>query len=142
MSRYFDVACANISLTAGVSFHCSTRVRVCALVPLQQAASAPAPVNQLPRHVCEAVSMQPLHVFAAQTKACDAILARMEQVVGSFQADLGRACEEIRGLQVQTQSMSTRLHNRRSVEAKLGPLVDNIIITEELVSAILEGEVR
>lgn len=38
--------------------------------------------------------------------------------------------------------MSQRLRNRRAVEAKLGAFVDNIIVTEELVTSILDGEAR
>jgi hypothetical protein len=40
------------------------------------------------------------------------MLSGMEQLLGKFQSDLGKVSEEIRQLQVQSQTMSTKLKNR------------------------------
>ncbi len=49
--------------------------------------------------------------------------------------------EEIRQLQVQSQSMGTKLKNRRAAESQLGSFIEQLTISDEMVAAILEGEV-
>ena len=66
----------------------------------------------------------------------------MEGVLGKFQSDLGKVSEEIRHLQVQSQSMGTKLKNRRAAETQLGSFIEQLTISEHLVHSIMDNEVR
>uniref|UniRef100_A0A9L0RH32 Vacuolar protein sorting-associated protein 52 homolog n=2 Tax=Equus caballus TaxID=9796 RepID=A0A9L0RH32_HORSE len=48
-----------------------------------------------------------------QITACDAVLERMEQMLGAFQSDLSSISSEIRTLQEQSGAMNIRLRNRQ-----------------------------
>eukprot|EP00877_Chromochloris_zofingiensis_P003974 jgi/Chrzof1/13578/Cz08g03010.t1 len=65
----------------------------------------------------------------------------MEGLLGKFQSDLGKVSDEIRQLQVQSQTMSTKLKNRRVAENKLGAFVEHMAVSEDLVSSVLDTEV-
>ena len=54
-----------------------------------------------------------------QMTECDSVLARMQEMLLGFQADLGGISEEIKHLQDESLSMSIRLKNRRSAEDKI-----------------------
>ncbi len=86
-------------------------------------------------------SPPPVAARRLQIKNCDAILGHMEQMLGRFQGDLGKVSEEIRQLQVQSQTMSMKLKNRRAAEAKLGNFVNQVTVPEDLVTNIFEAEV-
>ncbi|XP_036094637.1 vacuolar protein sorting-associated protein 52 homolog isoform X2 [Rousettus aegyptiacus] len=73
-----------------------------------------------------------------QITACDAVLERMEQMLGAFQSDLSSISSEIRTLQEQSGAMNIRLRNRQAVRGKLGELVDGLVVPSALVTAILE----
>lgn len=45
-------------------------------------------------------------------------------------------------LQVQSQTMSTKLRNRRAVEDKLGGFLEQVVVSEDLISSVLDSEVR
>ncbi len=82
------------------------------------------------------------HILCAvQIKDCDAILEHMEGMLGGFQADLGKVSDEIRALQVQSQTMSTKLKNRRLAENKLGQFVEQMAVSEDIVAGIMDAEV-
>ncbi|XP_030171086.1 vacuolar protein sorting-associated protein 52 homolog isoform X2 [Lynx canadensis] len=76
-----------------------------------------------------------------QITACDAVLERMEQMLGAFQSDLSSISSEIRTLQEQSGAMNIRLRNRQAVRGKLGELVDGLIVPSALITAILEAPV-
>uniref|UniRef100_F7H853 Vacuolar protein sorting-associated protein 52 homolog n=1 Tax=Macaca mulatta TaxID=9544 RepID=F7H853_MACMU len=76
-----------------------------------------------------------------QITACDAVLERMEQMLGAFQSDLSSISSEIRTLQEQSGAMNIRLRNRQAVRGKLGELVDGLVVPSALVTAILEAPV-
>lgn len=76
-----------------------------------------------------------------QITACDAVLERMEQMLGTFQSDLSSISSEIRTLQEQSGAMNIRLRNRQAVRGKLGELVDGLVVPSALVTAILEAPV-
>jgi hypothetical protein len=65
----------------------------------------------------------------------------MESVLGKFQSDLGKVSEEIRHLQAQSQSMGTKLKNRRAAEAQLGSFIEQLIISDHVAHSIMENEV-
>ncbi|XP_058713394.1 vacuolar protein sorting-associated protein 52 homolog isoform X2 [Poecile atricapillus] len=76
-----------------------------------------------------------------QISACDAILERMEQMLGSFQSSLSSLSWEIRALQGQAGAMNLRLRNRRQVRERLGGLLDELVVPPEMISVILESPV-
>ncbi|XP_014118298.1 PREDICTED: vacuolar protein sorting-associated protein 52 homolog, partial [Pseudopodoces humilis] len=76
-----------------------------------------------------------------QISACDAILERMEQMLGSFQSSLSSLSWEIRALQGQAGAMNLRLRNRRQVWERLGGLLDELVVPPEMISVILESPV-
>ena len=49
-----------------------------------------------------------------QMKECDGVLARMEEMLYGFQADLGEISSEIRHLQEDSLSMSMYLYNNNN----------------------------
>jgi hypothetical protein len=65
----------------------------------------------------------------------------MEELLGKFQTDLGQVSDEIRQLQVQSQTMSTKLKNRRAAENKLGAFVEQMAVPEDLINSVLDAEV-
>lgn len=76
-----------------------------------------------------------------QVSSCDSILARMEGLLLSFQSDLGSISSEILSLQQQSVEMNLRLKNRQSVRGELSQFVDDLVITEHLITTILETPV-
>ena len=68
-----------------------------------------------PRNSCK---LEELAVF--QVSSCDSILARMENLLLSFQSDLGSISTEILSLQQQSVEMNLRLKNRQAVRKKSG----------------------
>ncbi|GIL58131.1 hypothetical protein Vafri_12985 [Volvox africanus] len=89
-------------------------------------------------YIQESDNMVALH---DQIKTCDSILSGIEQLLGRFQSELGKVGEEIRQLQVQSQSMGTKLRNRRAAEAQLGSFIEQLLISDELVTSIIDHEV-
>ncbi|KXZ50200.1 hypothetical protein GPECTOR_17g837 [Gonium pectorale] len=90
-------------------------------------------------YIQESDNMVALH---DQIKTCDTILSGMEQLLAKFQSELGKVGEEIRQLQVQSQSMGTKLRNRRAAETQLGAFIEQLTVSEELVEAIMDNEVN
>ncbi|CAM9642682.1 unnamed protein product [Phaeothamnion confervicola] len=76
-----------------------------------------------------------------QLQACDAILARMQEMLLGFQADLGGISDEIKHLQDESISMNIKLKNRRAVEERLGKFLSHVVVPPELASAICGDEV-
>ncbi len=73
---------------------------------------------------------------------CDNVLARMEEMLHGFQADLGEISSEIKHLQDDSLSMSIRLKNRRSVEDKLHLFLENASILPSMASNIISPNVN
>ena len=65
----------------------------------------------------------------SQMQQCDSVLARMEEMLHGFQADLGEISAEIRNLQDDSLSMSIKLKNRREVQQTLHSFVRNAVIS-------------
>ena len=122
-------------------------------------------------------------IIIAQVSSCDSILARMENLLLSFQSDLGSISTEILrcvllldssasnvmpifSLQQQSVEMNLRLKNRQAVRknavldcaakqnfqsdnddiyhqvrGELSQFVDDLVVTEQLISTILETPV-
>jgi len=77
-----------------------------------------------------------------QMQECDAVLARMQEMLLGFQADLGGISEEIKHLQDESLSMSIRLKNRRAAEERLHKFIDNSSISPDMASNIVNPSVN
>lgn len=78
----------------------------------------------------------------SQMQECDSVLARMEEMLHGFQADLGEISEEIKHLQDDSLSMSIRLKNRRAVEEKMHMFLEKAAIKPSLASSIMSPHVN
>ena len=77
-----------------------------------------------------------------QMRACDAILARMQEMLLGFQADLGGISDEIKNLQDESEDMTVKLRNRRDAEGRLKSFLDNVVLPPDLATCICGGEVN
>ncbi|KAI4239541.1 MAG: hypothetical protein LQ349_000301 [Xanthoria aureola] len=73
--------------------------------------------------------------------ACDDVLKSVQKSLTSFQQDLGAVSAEIETLQSRSTAMNTRLENRKVVETLLGPAIEEVAISPEVVSTISEGPI-
>lgn len=89
-------------------------------------------------YIKESENIASLHT---QITACDAILERMEQMLGAFQSALSSISCEIRTLQEHSVAMNLRLRNRRAVRRQLGQLLDELVVPATMISTILEAPV-
>lgn len=107
-------------------------------------------------HIGQASDMAALHLEIA---GCDAVLARMEEMLAGFQADLGSISSEILSLQVpshlteprregkvwwvqeQSVEMNVRLKNRQALRSQLSQFVDDLVIPDWLITTIMEAPV-
>lgn len=76
-----------------------------------------------------------------QMQHCDAVLARMQDMLLGFQADLGGISDEIKNLQDESLSMSVRLRNRKAAEEKLHDFLSNSTIPIDFTEKIVSPEV-
>ena len=97
---------------------------------------------------CEQVSIQDYISQAGniaqlhnQISSCDNILERMENLLLTFQTDLGSISSEILSLQQESVEMNLRLKNRQSVRGELSQFVDDLVVTEHLIVTIMESPV-
>ena len=76
-----------------------------------------------------------------EIKTCDNILMRMEDMLDTFQRDLGSISSEIQNLQSQSISMNVKLKNRQSVRGELSQFVDEMAVPEEMIQHIMDTPV-
>jgi hypothetical protein len=77
-----------------------------------------------------------------QMQECDGVLARMQEMLLGFQADLGGISEEIKHLQDESLSMSIRLKNRRAAEDKVHRFLENSSINAVMTEHIASPDVN
>lgn len=77
-----------------------------------------------------------------QMQDCDAVLARMQDMLYGFQADLGGISEEIKHLQDESLSMSIRLKNRRAAEEKLHKFLENTTLLPNFADSIVGPDIN
>ncbi len=77
-----------------------------------------------------------------QIEDCDSVLARMQDMLLAFQADLGGISEEIRHLQDESLSMNVKLKNRRAVEGVLHEFLDRASLDADLLESVTSGPVN
>lgn len=74
-------------------------------------------------------------------RACDDILSSVETNLTSFRDDLAAVSADIESLQARSSALTVRLENRKAVEKGLGPVVEEISVSPEVVSKISEGQI-
>ncbi|XP_075909311.1 vacuolar protein sorting-associated protein 52 homolog [Petromyzon marinus] len=62
----------------------------------------------------------------------------MEEMLSSFQTDLSSISSEIQTLQEQSVAMNVKLRNRQAVRGELSQLVDELVVPDTMITAILE----
>mmetsp|Transcript_14255 Transcript_14255/g.49605 ORF Transcript_14255/g.49605 Transcript_14255/m.49605 type:complete len:649 (-) Transcript_14255:482-2428(-) len=72
---------------------------------------------------------------------CDAILAKMQEMLLGFQADLGGVSDEIKGLQTESVAMEIKLRNRRAAERRLAAFLQRTALPPDTASVICDGPV-
>ena len=77
-----------------------------------------------------------------QMTECDSVLARMQEMLLGFQADLGGISEEIKHLQDESLSMSIRLKNRRAAEDKIHRFLENSSINATMTEHIVSPDIN
>ncbi|CUS09488.1 unnamed protein product [Tuber aestivum] len=75
-------------------------------------------------------------------KSCDEVLKSVESYLYSFQTDLGVVSAEIETLQDRSTMLNKRLENRRGVEKLLGPVVEAVALSPNVVKRIIDGDVN
>ncbi|XP_039256225.1 vacuolar protein sorting-associated protein 52 homolog [Styela clava] len=70
--------------------------------------------------------------------SCESVLERMEGMLHGFQHALSSISSEIQSLQEQSITMNMKLKNRQSVKSELSQLVDEMVVPEAMITAILE----
>ncbi|XP_054164992.1 vacuolar protein sorting-associated protein 52 homolog [Oppia nitens] len=76
-----------------------------------------------------------------QIVSSDQILERLEGMLCAFQADLGNICQEILSLQELSVSLNQRLKNKQTIRSNLSQFVDDMIVSEAVISHILDTPV-
>lgn len=77
-----------------------------------------------------------------QMQECDAVLARMQDMLHGFQADLGGISDEIKHLQDESTTMSIRLRNRRAAEERLHKFLDHSTVSPEMAEIIASNDIN
>ncbi|CAM9364292.1 unnamed protein product [Chrysoparadoxa australica] len=87
-------------------------------------------------YLLQSGSLMELH---DEIQGCDAILARMQEMLLGFQADLGGISDEIKHLQDESISMNIKLKNRKAAEQRLSLYLENVVVPGSLAGAICGG---
>ncbi|KAG5931516.1 hypothetical protein E4U53_001727 [Claviceps sorghi] len=72
--------------------------------------------------------------------ACDDVLNSVEINLANFRNDLAAVSADIESLQQRSAALNRRLQNRKDVEKALGPLVDELSLSPEIISKISTGQ--
>ncbi|KAJ0412752.1 hypothetical protein ATCC90586_002382 [Pythium insidiosum] len=98
-----------------------------------------AEIDSVAQYVMKSADIVELH---DQVQECDNVLAKMQEMLLGFQADLGGISDEIRHLQDESIGMNVRLKNRRDAEDRLKLYLDQIALPPALVTTIDDAEVN
>ncbi|KAF5251542.1 hypothetical protein FANTH_3152 [Fusarium anthophilum] len=74
-------------------------------------------------------------------EACDDVLNSVEINLANFRNDLAMVSADIESLQSRSTALNRRLENRKQVEKVLGPLVEELSLSPEVISKISEGHI-
>ncbi|TMW62995.1 hypothetical protein Poli38472_005613 [Pythium oligandrum] len=98
-----------------------------------------AEIDSVSQYVMKSADIVELH---DQVQECDNILAKMQEMLLGFQADLGGISDEIRHLQDESIGMNVRLKNRKETEDRLKTYLDHVALAPSLVHAIDDADVN
>ncbi|QUC16707.1 uncharacterized protein UV8b_00948 [Ustilaginoidea virens] len=73
--------------------------------------------------------------------ACDDVLNSVQVNLANFRNDLAAVSADIESLQERSTVLNRRLQNRREVEKALGPLVEDISLSPDVISKISTGHI-
>lgn len=79
--------------------------------------------------------------FHEQVETCDGILEKMNEMLQSFQSNLGNISSEITWLQRQSANMSIKLKNRQAVRGELSQYINELVVPEPMINHILDTPV-
>lgn len=91
--------------------------------------------NSIQDYIKESQNIASLH---NQIVSCDQILERMECMLLGFQTDLSSISSEILTLQKKSIAMSQQLSNRQAVRGQLSQFIDDMGVSESLITGILD----
>jgi hypothetical protein len=86
----------------------------------------------------EAHNIVKLH---SQVELCDKTLESIESMLDGFQKNLCSISSEIQLLQQQSVNMNVKLKNRQSIRADLSQFIDEMLVPEQMIETLLEGQV-
>ncbi|XP_015793928.1 vacuolar protein sorting-associated protein 52 homolog [Tetranychus urticae] len=86
-------------------------------------------------YISESSNIAALH---SDINECDSILEKLEEMLVTFQADLGNICQEILSLQEQSLSLNIRLKNKQALRSELVQYIDEIVVPEPVMLHILD----
>ena len=72
---------------------------------------------------------------------CDGVLRSVEKYLTNFQSDLAAVSSEIESLQSRSTDLNAKLERRQHVERRLGPVVEKIALSPNVVRKISEGAI-
>ncbi|GMT32363.1 hypothetical protein PFISCL1PPCAC_23660 [Pristionchus fissidentatus] len=75
-----------------------------------------------------------------QINDCDQVFEKLEQMLIGFQSELGSLSTDMSRLQEQSVSISLELENRQKVRGELSQFVDDIVVSQQMIKAILEAD--
>ncbi|KAF8386907.1 vps-52 [Pristionchus pacificus] len=75
-----------------------------------------------------------------QITECDQVFEKLEQMLIGFQSELGSLSTDMSRLQEQSVSISLELENRQKVRGELSQFVDDIVVSQQMIKAILEAD--
>ncbi|SPO05813.1 related to SAC2 protein [Cephalotrichum gorgonifer] len=80
-----------------------------------------------------------LEVLHKSIVECDDVLNSVETNFASFRNDLAVVSTDIETLQNRSTSLNSRLENRKTVRKALGPVIEELSVSPEIVSKVVEG---
>jgi len=90
-------------------------------------------------YVRESENLAQLHM---KIRSCDEVLGNMQDLLGTFQGNLGKVSAEIKTLQERAGKLSVKAKNRKLVDGKLSRFVDGAGVPPALIETITEADVN
>mmetsp|Transcript_17504 Transcript_17504/g.33713 ORF Transcript_17504/g.33713 Transcript_17504/m.33713 type:complete len:708 (-) Transcript_17504:353-2476(-) len=87
-------------------------------------------------------SFQSFEHLHKEIKATDAVLEKMEGMLGTFQSELSSISDEIRVLQGDSLQMNMKLRNRRALQSLMTEYVGSVVVSPQLVRQICDEEIN
>ncbi|CAI5453991.1 unnamed protein product [Caenorhabditis angaria] len=75
-----------------------------------------------------------------QIDACDKVFERLQNMLCSFQNNLGTIGEDMKQLQVQSLDIHQELENRQKVRNELSQFVDDIVVPQPMITTIMDAD--